>query len=159
MNDDEVILPNDELPEEDVLQEELAAGEGMVVTPDDLPHARLVLMRQGVETEEVFEIRGDAVIGRFDEVVGPVDIDLAPIDEGRYISRRHAEIRHDDGTWLLKDLGSSNGTFIKGEDDFEQINGEIEMFDGQIVSFGNIRFVFHVAPPAIEAGPVVSEPA
>jgi len=159
MNDDEVILPNEELPEEDVLHEELAAGEGMVTTPDDLPRARLVLMRDDQETEESYEIRGDAVIGRFDEVVGPVDVDLAPIDGGRYISRKHAEIRNIDGNWLLRDLGSSNGTFVMGADDFEQIDSEIELSDGQAIAFGNVRFVFYIATPSVESELVGPEPA
>lgn len=30
------------------------------------------------------------------------------------ISRRHAELTPDDGDWLLRDLGSSNGTFVNG---------------------------------------------
>ncbi len=157
MNDDEVILPNEELPEEDVLQEEQAAGEGMVVTPDDLPHARLVLVRDGAVTEETYEIRGRAVIGRFDETVGPVDVDLGPLPEGSYISRKHAEIRNEDGRWMLSDLGSSNGTFMMGDTDFEQIDSEIELSDGQTIAFGNVRFVFYVAPPA-ESESVGPEP-
>jgi hypothetical protein len=30
------------------------------------------------------------------------------------VSRRHAELRTDDGRWLLRDLGSSNGTWVNG---------------------------------------------
>jgi pSer/pThr/pTyr-binding forkhead associated (FHA) protein len=30
------------------------------------------------------------------------------------VSRRHAELRADDGRWLLRDLGSCNGTFVNG---------------------------------------------
>jgi FHA domain-containing protein/uncharacterized protein DUF1707 len=30
------------------------------------------------------------------------------------VSRRHAELRIEDGTWLLRDLGSSNGTWVNG---------------------------------------------
>lgn len=147
MNDDEVILPNEELPEEDKLQEEQAAGEGMVTTPDDLPHARLVMNREGGESDETYEIRGRAVIGRFDDAVGPVDIDLKPLPEGVYVSRKHAEIRNEDGTWLLSDLGSSNGTFMMGDDDFEQITGDVELTDGSQIALGNVRFTFHTSPP------------
>ena len=31
------------------------------------------------------------------------------------ISRRHAEISYDNGSYLLRDLGSKNGTFLNGE--------------------------------------------
>src|SRR3954471_11141111 len=30
------------------------------------------------------------------------------------VSRRHAELRVEDGRWLLRDLGSSNGTWVNG---------------------------------------------
>jgi hypothetical protein len=30
------------------------------------------------------------------------------------VSRRHAELRIEDGRWLLRDLGSSNGTWVNG---------------------------------------------
>jgi hypothetical protein len=30
------------------------------------------------------------------------------------VSRRHAELRTEDGRWLLRDLGSSNGTWVNG---------------------------------------------
>ena len=30
------------------------------------------------------------------------------------VSRRHAELRYEDGRWLLRDLGSSNGTWVNG---------------------------------------------
>jgi pSer/pThr/pTyr-binding forkhead associated (FHA) protein len=31
------------------------------------------------------------------------------------ISRRHAEVSHDDGHWWIADLGSRNGTLVDGE--------------------------------------------
>ena len=30
------------------------------------------------------------------------------------VSRRHAELRLEDGSWMLRDLGSSNGTWVNG---------------------------------------------
>jgi len=141
MNDDQEILPDGDPDEEDLLQEELAKGEGMVSVPDDLPHARLVLQSN---EEQTFDIRGNAVIGRFDDVVGPVDVDLTPVDANKYVSRKHAEIRSEGSKWFLKDLGSSNGTFVMGTDDFEAIDDEVEISDGELISFGNISFAFHV---------------
>jgi hypothetical protein len=35
------------------------------------------------------------------------------------VSRRHAELRIEDGRWLLRDLGSSNGTWVNGRRVFE----------------------------------------
>lgn len=154
MNDEQT-LPEDEI--EDQLQEEAAKGEGMVITPDDQPHARLTLQREGAATDESFEIRGKAVIGRFDAAVGPVDVDLGPLPEGTYVSRKHAEIRHEDGRWLLKDLGSSNGTFVMGASDFERTDQEVEIQDGQAVAFGTVRFVFNTTQPQTPVATPVDE--
>ena len=30
------------------------------------------------------------------------------------VSRRHAELRFEDGRWMLRDLGSSNGSYVNG---------------------------------------------
>jgi pSer/pThr/pTyr-binding forkhead associated (FHA) protein len=156
-DDDQVILPNEELPEEDVLHEELATGEGMVTTPDDLPKARLVLTRGGGECDDIFEIHHHATIGRRDDALGPVDVDFSALPEGVYVSRRHAEIRNEDGKWMLKDLGSSNGTFVMGDADFEQIQDETEIHDGQQISFGNVRFTFHEIHPTLPPNPAPEE--
>jgi pSer/pThr/pTyr-binding forkhead associated (FHA) protein len=41
------------------------------------------------------------------------EIDLAEHDRG-IASRHHATIQHDNGTYTLTDLGSTNGTFVNG---------------------------------------------
>jgi pSer/pThr/pTyr-binding forkhead associated (FHA) protein len=35
--------------------------------------------------------------------------------DSRQVSRTHAEIYPDDGVWWVRDLGSTNGTFVDGE--------------------------------------------
>ena len=105
--------------------------------------ARLVVKRSGAETDTEFTITSPAVIGRFDPGVGPVDVDLGGLPEGAYVSRKHAKLEFEDGVWKIKDLGSSNGTFIL-RDDFERVE-EAELTDGQEFALGNARFVFHLA--------------
>lgn len=34
--------------------------------------------------------------------------------EDRYVSGRHGEFRHNGGVWQVRDLGSTNGTFVDG---------------------------------------------
>lgn len=109
----------------------------------DAPAARLIVKRQGAETDVVFEIHPPATLGRFDASVGPIDIDLGGLPEGSYVSRRHAEIIFDGGTWTLRDLGSSNGTFVL-KSDFERIE-EAPLEDGTEFALGNARFVFRLA--------------
>lgn len=53
------------------------------------------------------------------------------------VSRRHAQIAHADGGWLLKDLSSENGTYVNGQ----RINERV-LVDGDRVQFGTSRFLF-----------------
>lgn len=54
------------------------------------------------------------------------------------VSRHHAEIRSQGSTFLVVDLGSTNGTKVNSN----RITGEHTLKDGDVVSFGgtNIRF-------------------
>jgi FHA domain/Domain of unknown function (DUF1707) len=53
------------------------------------------------------------------------------------VSRRHAELRRDDGgRWLLRDLGSRNGTRVNGV----RVLEETEVAPGDRVSFGGSRY-------------------
>lgn len=101
---------------------------------------RLVLKRSGQETAFVFEFSPPATIGRFDPSVGPVDVDLGSIEESSFVSRKHARIVDEEGTFKIQDLGSSNGTYVL-RDDFERVE-EAEIKDGDEIAFGNARFVF-----------------
>jgi pSer/pThr/pTyr-binding forkhead associated (FHA) protein len=105
---------------------------------------RLIVKRAGAETEEVFYFAAPAVIGRFDPSVGPVDIDLGNIPEGTYVSRKHAKITEEGGVYKVTDLGSSNGTYLLRNGDFERVE-ESEIVDGEEIALGNARFVFRLA--------------
>lgn len=114
------------------------------------PAATLRLVRGGVETGVGFSFAGSAIIGRFDPAVGPIDIDLSGLDEGSYVSRKHARISFQDGTWILEDVGSSNGTFVLDGDEFRRIMEPTPIEDGATIVFGNARFLFRVNGPAEE---------
>jgi hypothetical protein len=119
------------------------ASEGDSPLASEAARPRLVLKRGGAEVDEVFELNPPSVVGRFDPSVGPIDVDLASIPEGSYVSRKHAKITNEDGVWRIQDLGSSNGTFIL-RDDFEKVE-EAELTDGAEIAFGNARFVFRLS--------------
>lgn len=105
--------------------------------------ARLILRRGGVDTDIEFPFTAPAIIGRFDPTVGPIDIDLGALQpEGSYISRKHARIVFEDGTFVLEDLGSSNGSFLK-LDDFERMD-RFDLADGSEFALGNARFVLRL---------------
>jgi len=106
---------------------------------------KLIVKRSGALTDVVFPVNPPTTIGRFDPAVGPIDIDLGSLPEGAYVSRKHAKIDFEDGVWKIKDLGSSNGTYLL-RDDFERVE-EGEIGDGQEIALGNARFVFQLHPP------------
>jgi pSer/pThr/pTyr-binding forkhead associated (FHA) protein len=118
------------------------------------PRAKLVLKRAGAETEDAFSFGSPATIGRFDPSVGPIDVDLGTLDEGVYVSRKHARIVCENGVWRVEDLGSSNGTFVL-RSDFEKVDSA-EIADGDEIAFGNARFKFYVLNGA---EPEAGEPA
>ena len=51
------------------------------------------------------------------------------------VSRRHAELRMVDGRWILRDLGSSNGTWVNGRQVMEA-----EVAPGDDVQLGSCAF-------------------
>lgn len=113
-----------------------SAGDSAVVC------AEIVLKRGGAPTDIKFSVSPPAIMGRFDPAVGPIDVDLANLPEGAYVSRKHAKLTYDDGVWTLADMGSSNGTFIL-RNDFERVD-ETEIKDGEEFALGNARFQFHI---------------
>ena len=58
------------------------------------------------------------------------------------VSRRHAELRREGGRWVLRDLGSRNGTRVNGV----RLLDEAEVCPGDRVSFGDARFRLGKAP-------------
>jgi hypothetical protein len=79
------------------------------------------------------------------------------------VSRRHAEIRLGDNGWVVEDLGSSNGTFIRGA----KIQGAQTLGLGDEIGFGKFSIVFgkalgegeHAAPGAAAAPSRAPAPA
>lgn len=104
---------------------------------------RLVVKRAGQETDEVFPFACPAVIGRFDPSVGPIDVDLGNIEEANYVSRKHARIFEEDGVFKIADMGSSNGTYVYRDGDFQKVD-EAEIESGLEIALGNARLVFYV---------------
>lgn len=54
------------------------------------------------------------------------------------VSRRHAEIKLSDSGWVVEDLGSSNGTYFKGQ----KIQGSQSIGLGDEIGFGKFSIVF-----------------
>ncbi|HMG34484.1 MAG TPA: HD domain-containing phosphohydrolase [Blastocatellia bacterium] len=60
-----------------------------------------------------------------------------------YISRHHAEITHQESGYMLRDLGSTSGTYVNGDR-----VGEHLLTDGDVIRLGRARgveFIFHAS--------------
>jgi len=90
--------------------------------------AKLILISS--EERQEFELAGFNSIGRHpDNTIQILD---------RIISKEHAQIqRTPDGLFLLRDLGSLNGTYIRGERVSEHI-----LVDGDEIALGSTRLLF-----------------
>jgi len=96
------------------------------------PRVRVALVAlTGASMGQTFYLDGAVtVIGRGDQVEIRLD------EEG--ISRRHAQIAHENGTWILTDLGSTNGTVCNGA----QVTGRVTLREGDRVRLAStvLRF-------------------
>ena len=106
-----------------------------------------MVKRYGALTGEEIPLLGERlVVGRFDPETGPVDIDLSGTPGAEHISRQHGELyREATGQWHVRDLGSTNGVFVKGGSDPSfgpRVTAPRALSDGDEVAFGNARFVF-----------------
>lgn len=114
--------------------------------PSDVP-AKLGIKKYGAPTGEFIPLQGERlVVGRFDASSGPVDIDLTGMGGQEHISRRHAELYRENGAWMVRDLGSTNGVYVKksGESAFSpRLQEPAALADGDEVAFGNLMLTFH----------------
>jgi diguanylate cyclase (GGDEF)-like protein len=99
----------------------------------DRDRAYLIVLA-GKSVGEMYKIsKSETIIGRGSQA------DIHVVDDG--ISRRHAMIVMEEGQVLVKDLGSTNGTFCNGERVSEQA-----LSDGDKIQVGSttiLKFTFH----------------
>jgi DNA-binding winged helix-turn-helix (wHTH) protein len=79
---------------------------------------------------------GETVIGREGEGVTVLD---SPT-----VSRQHARIVIDDREAAIEDLGSKNGTYVRGE----RIGSRVRLEDGDQIRIGSIQLTFQTVAPA-----------
>jgi len=66
------------------------------------------------------------------------------------VSGRHALLTRRGGQVLIKDLGSSNGTFVNGK----RVEGEVFVKDGDLIGFGSRTLVLTVESPGVVKAPI-----
>jgi len=93
------------------------------------PHrARAFLKVSGGGAREVGA--GGAVIGR--------SRDADVVLEDPNVSRHHAEVRPSGGSWIVNDLGSTNGIKVNGR----RVNGPQSLKRGDVIELGTSRVTF-----------------
>jgi hypothetical protein len=104
-------------------------------------------VRQGPQRGQRFPVSKDSIIiGR---VVGS---DVVVSDPE--VSRRHASITWERGQPVIRDLGSTNGTFVNGV----RITGPRALSDGDTIGLGKVQLSFQ-CPAIAEARPTLAGPA
>lgn len=76
-------------------------------------HAVLVMERGDAPGTEFRLVNNESTIGRWDADNGIFpDVDLDAHDADAKVSRRHARIVRNNGSYFVEDLGSTNGTYV-----------------------------------------------
>jgi ABC transport system ATP-binding/permease protein len=104
--------------------------------------ARLVIYSSGVVNHTVELAGRDVRIGRAEEN----DVVLA--DPDLVVSRFHAELRHEDGRYILLDLNSANGTWV-----FDHRIQRVVLDAGMVAEIGSYRLALETGTEATTALP------
>ena len=92
--------------------------------------AATLMVRSGPQAGERFSLAGDVTrLGRHPDS----DISLDDIS----VSRRHAEIRHDGDEYVLRDVGSLNGTYVN-----QRRVDSVVLQQGDEILIGRFRLLF-----------------
>jgi DNA-binding winged helix-turn-helix (wHTH) protein len=96
---------------------------------------RAMRLRLFLDDREIALREGENILGRLDEGVAWL--------ESPTVSRRHARILVSSGQATLEDLGSKNGTFLRGQ----RLTSPARLSDGDEILLGHVHMTFRVLPP------------
>lgn len=106
------------------------------------PNVPAAPVRQPTRLQPVLDIGGQryslnaqsVVLGRSSEA------DILVDDTG--VSRKHLEVRTQNGTTWAVDLGSTNGSYVNGH----KVDGSVELTDGSTITMGRTKIIFRLLP-------------
>ena len=98
----------------------------------DIP---LLIINSGVGVGKTFMLQKDRLLVGRASHDRQWDVDL--VDP--FVSRPHAELSQQDGSWVLRDLESDNGTTVNGK----RVIGQVVLVDGDVIGLGDTTVVFH----------------
>jgi hypothetical protein len=111
-------------------------GQAAEAAPRPVPTNASIAYRLVFQDREVALHPGENIIGRVEDGVAWI--------ESPTVSRRHARILVEAGQAVLEDLGSKNGTFVRGE----RISAPTPLADGDVIRLGRVSVTLH----ALRAG-------
>jgi DNA-binding winged helix-turn-helix (wHTH) protein len=111
------------------------SGEATEVDVARSGSGRATRLRLFLDDREIALREGENLLGRMDEGAAWL--------ESPTVSRRHARIVVEGGKATLEDLGSKNGTFLRGE----KITSPRLLADRDEILLGRIHMTFRVLPP------------
>ena len=110
-------------------------GQATEAAPRSLPTTPSMSFRLVLQDREVALHPGENLIGRVEDGVAWI--------ESPTVSRRHARILVEAGQAILEDLGSKNGTFVRGE----RISAPTLLADGDVIQVGRVSITLHAVRP------------
>jgi hypothetical protein len=87
---------------------------------------------QGHHKGELFTLQPNNLIG--------TDASCTIVMQDKFMSSRHAEIKAEQGMWILKDVGSTNGTYVNNRriDRHELVDNDFIKFGSAMVKFKSL---------------------
>jgi hypothetical protein len=107
------------LAERDAVQRPARPGKDRLVVVDPADAS--------IDVGTVFPLTPSTLVGRHPGCTVALD--------DSFVSAEHAELERHRGGWLLRDLGSTNGTFVNGA----EVIAPTDVRDGDIVQFGRVK--------------------
>ncbi len=116
-------------------------GDGSMLDTD-IPNLFLTLYQPN-QTPNRMSLDGPSVtMGRADDCKLPI--------KDRYLSRHHAELAWDENSWVVKDNGSVNGTFVNGQ----RITVPVRITPGDRITLGDTELVIEGEPEQVSSAQI-----
>ncbi len=129
-------------PDQKITRSSFTASDTIYLGSYAVPAAQ-ILARVDRSLAPALSMRGQTmVIGRDPACDKVIDLPM--------VSGRHAVLARRNDQVLIKDLGSSNGTFVNGQ----RIEGETPVRDGDLIGLGSHSVVLAVEPPVVTMTPI-----
>jgi phosphoserine phosphatase RsbU/P len=98
---------------------------------DSKTHVRFTVYQPGLSPQQVTLPAENISLGRASDCTIPI--------KDRFLSRRHAEVINERGTWYVRDCGSVNGTMLNGV----KVVDRALLHPGDRIGLGDSEVVFH----------------